>query len=194
MRLIGQWRSLSDQKEALRRNGAHRAACIAGRSFQPLQTMPAEMAAATGAKGKLRLEPRGSKFQKFQELKLQELAEEVGVIPGSRNQSVIGDMIPAGPCMPTLGHESGQAPQKLCFTQHRTECSSRAHNAVAPGRLLKWLQRRALWPRAAEAAGAGSPEHSGQQLCNKWTLSQAAHTSAGSCGRCRSLHAGSTSP
>eukprot|EP00891_Asterochloris_glomerata_P008965 jgi/Astpho2/8965/fgenesh1_pm.00133_%23_19_t len=58
---------------------------VTGRSFQPLQAMPADIAAATGAKGKLRLEPRGSKFQKFQELKLQELAEEVpqGATPRS---------------------------------------------------------------------------------------------------------------
>lgn len=43
-----------------------------------------------GAKGKLRLEPRGSKFQKFQELKLQELAEEVGLNYGSSVHSVMG--------------------------------------------------------------------------------------------------------
>ena len=75
--------------------------------------MPADMAAETGAKGKLRLEPRGSKFQKFQELKLQELAEEVGPMHGSRIQSVLGTCsLPAGRLLqvalnfavPAIGH------------------------------------------------------------------------------------------
>lgn len=89
MRQSALWRGVPDQREAPEER-AHRTACTAGRSFQPLQAMPADIAAATGAKGKLRLEPRGSKFQKFQELKLQELAEEVGLNAGSRVHSVMG--------------------------------------------------------------------------------------------------------
>lgn len=49
----------------------------AGRTFTPLEVAPDHMRRTTGKKGQLRLETRGSKFAKFQEVKLQELACEV---------------------------------------------------------------------------------------------------------------------
>jgi len=48
-----------------------------GRQFNPLDTIPKELQLSTGAKGQLTLETRGSRFIKYQELKLQELALEV---------------------------------------------------------------------------------------------------------------------
>ena len=87
---MAHWRGVSDQREASEEWRTQ--SCLHCRTQLPsrLQTMPAEMAATTGAKGKLRLEPRGSKFQKFQELKLQELAEEVCLNHGLPIQAVMG--------------------------------------------------------------------------------------------------------
>ena len=50
---------------------------MVGRQFNPLDTIPKELQLSTGAKGQLTLETRGSRFVKYQELKLQELALEV---------------------------------------------------------------------------------------------------------------------
>ena len=50
---------------------------ITGRQFNPLDTIPKELQLSTGAKGQLTLETRGSRFMKYQELKMQELAIEV---------------------------------------------------------------------------------------------------------------------
>ena len=50
---------------------------VPGRQFNPLNTIPKELQLSTGAKGQLTLETRGSRFIKYQELKLQELAVEV---------------------------------------------------------------------------------------------------------------------
>ena len=50
---------------------------LAGRAFTPLNAIPKELQLSTGAKGQLTLETRGSRFVKYQELKLQELASEV---------------------------------------------------------------------------------------------------------------------
>ena len=48
-----------------------------GRQFNPLESIPKELQLSTGAKGQLTLETRGSRFIKYQELKMQELASEV---------------------------------------------------------------------------------------------------------------------
>jgi len=50
---------------------------VPGRDFNPLDAIPQELQLSTGAKGQLTLETRGSRFVKYQELKLQELALEV---------------------------------------------------------------------------------------------------------------------
>lgn len=50
---------------------------VPGRQFNPLDTIPKELQLSTGAKGQLTLETRGSRFMKYQELKMQELAIEV---------------------------------------------------------------------------------------------------------------------
>lgn len=51
--------------------------CGAGRTFIPIDMNPKELQQTTGARGQLNLETRGSKFIKYQELKLQELSLEV---------------------------------------------------------------------------------------------------------------------
>ena len=50
---------------------------VTGRQFNPLDTIPKDLQLSTGAKGQLTLETRGSRFMKYQELKMQELAIEV---------------------------------------------------------------------------------------------------------------------
>lgn len=50
---------------------------ITGKTFQPLEAAPAAVARASGGNSTLQLQTRGSKFVRFQELKLQERALEV---------------------------------------------------------------------------------------------------------------------
>lgn len=56
---------------------------VNGRQFMPLDRCPAEACTSVGAAGLLRLQPRGSKFLKYQELRVQELPDQVptGHIP-----------------------------------------------------------------------------------------------------------------
>ena len=50
---------------------------VAGKTFQPLEAAPAAVARASGGTSTLQLQTRGSKFVRFQEMKLQERALEV---------------------------------------------------------------------------------------------------------------------
>ncbi len=51
--------------------------CAPGKQFQPLEAAPAAVAHASGGASTLQLQTRGSKFVRFQEVKLQERAIEV---------------------------------------------------------------------------------------------------------------------
>lgn len=67
---------------------------VTGRQFNPLDTIPKELQLSTGDKGQLTLETRGSRFIKYQELKLQELALEVpqGATPRSLHLQLKGEL------------------------------------------------------------------------------------------------------
>lgn len=52
----------------------------AGRSFTPLAAPPEAVARLGATVKELKLETRNSKFIKFQELKLQEMSEEVSLL------------------------------------------------------------------------------------------------------------------
>ncbi|KAL3138278.1 Mcm2-7 hexameric complex component [Trebouxia sp. C0010 RCD-2024] len=67
---------------------------VTGRQFNPLDSIPKELQLSTGAKGQLTLETRGSRFMKYQELKMQELAIEVpqGATPRSLHLQLKGEL------------------------------------------------------------------------------------------------------
>lgn len=67
---------------------------INSRSYTPLYTCPSQVCSANGSSGKLFEQTRGSRFQKFQELKLQELPDEVpvGNVPRSVSVYLTGDL------------------------------------------------------------------------------------------------------
>ena len=68
---------LHDVCSALAKRLLSSSVAIIGRQFNPLDSIPKELQLSTGAKGQLTLETRGSRFMKYQELKMQELAIEV---------------------------------------------------------------------------------------------------------------------
>ncbi len=67
---------------------------ITTQQFMPLPDCPSEECQRNGRKGQLFLQSRGSKFQKFQEARIQELTDQVpmGHIPRSMSVHLIGDM------------------------------------------------------------------------------------------------------
>lgn len=67
---------------------------VEGREFTPLQECPSEQCRGNKAKGNLFQQVRGSKFKKYQEIRLQELPSEVpvGHIPRSLSLRLYGDI------------------------------------------------------------------------------------------------------
>ena len=62
---------------------------ITGKTFQPLEAAPAAVARASGGNSTLQLQTRGSKFVRFQELKLQERALEVRARTGKPPKAIL---------------------------------------------------------------------------------------------------------
>lgn len=67
---------------------------VSGQTFLPPPVCPSEECIRTGNRGQLFLQSRGSKFQRFQEARVQELTEQVpvGHIPRGMNVTLLGDL------------------------------------------------------------------------------------------------------
>ena len=73
---------------------------VGGRTFMPLSACPSQQCTTNRSSGKLCMQTRGSKFVKFQELKLQEMPDQVpiGHIPRTMTIHVRGELTRA--CLP----------------------------------------------------------------------------------------------
>lgn len=67
---------------------------VSGQTFLPPPVCPSEECIRTGNRGQLFLQSRGSKFQRFQEARVQELTDQVpvGHIPRGMNVTLLGDL------------------------------------------------------------------------------------------------------
>ncbi|CAI5950428.1 unnamed protein product [Closterium sp. NIES-64] len=67
---------------------------VTARTFMPLFECPSTRCRTNNARGRLHLHTRGSKFQKFQEARIQELAEQVpkGHVPRAMTVQIRGDL------------------------------------------------------------------------------------------------------
>ncbi|KAK3233175.1 Mcm2-7 hexameric complex component [Cymbomonas tetramitiformis] len=68
---------------------------VTSSTFTPLEQCPGQVCKTNKKGGRLYLQTRGSRFQKYQEIKIQELAEEVpmGCIPRTLTVQVKGDLV-----------------------------------------------------------------------------------------------------